>query len=129
MTGRLLSQGVKAPNYVYEPMAYFESVLKELYKTIDFGQATEYMGTLFKEELTRVLSSGKPREGSFLAWRSSTGRNITNGGDIIAKTIRLRYSHLKGWVEKQDSFKVNPKLMWDISAHIFLHLKGNSSGS
>ena len=129
MTGRLLSQGAKAPNYVYEPMAYFEDVLKALYKTIDFGPATEYMGTLLKEELPRVLSSGKPREGSFLEWRSTTGHDITDGGDVIAKTIRLRYSHLRGWVEEQDSFKVSPKLVLDLSGPIFSLLKGDSSGS
>ena len=38
--------------------------------------------------------------------RSTRGVDISQGGDVITKTIRLRYKHLKGWIEDQENIKV-----------------------
>ena len=66
------------------------------------------MGTKFKEELTNVLLTGRPRKGSFHSDRAIQGVDPSEGGDIIVKTIRLRYHHLKGWIEEQENLKVRP---------------------
>ena len=55
----------------------------------------------------RVFSTGQPNKHSFHANLAIRGVNVTRGGDVITKTIRLRYVHLKGWIERQPSFKVN----------------------
>ena len=66
------------------------------------------MGTKFKEELTNALLTGRPRKGSFHSDRAIQGADPSEGGDIIVKTIRLRYQHLKGWIEEQENLKVGP---------------------
>ena len=54
-----------------------------------------------------VFLSGLPNKNSF-HWKtfSKSGVNVTNGGDVITKTIRLRYRHIRGWIEDQESIKV-----------------------
>ena len=110
-TGKLLSQGLPSPNYVYEPMAYFANDLDKLISHHGFKEGAKYMAPKFKAELVRVFLTGQPKSDSFLAYRSVPGHNITNGGDVITKTIRVRYSHLKGWIENQNNFKVRPEKM------------------
>ena len=97
LTGKLLSQGLKVPNYVYEPMAYFRG------KDLDERQITPQL----KTELMSVFETGKPKNSSFNAHISTRGINITEGGDVITKTIRLRYKHLRGWIEEQETIKAD----------------------
>ena len=59
-----------------------------------------------KEELARAFATGRPRKGSKFAYRGVRGASVAEGGDVIVKTIRLRYLHLSGWIEKQKSVKV-----------------------
>ena len=76
-----------------------------------FTQGINNMGTTYKNELMSVLLTGRrgqPREGSLHAERSIQGADVSQGGDIIVKTIRLRYQHIKGWIEEQESLKVRP---------------------
>ena len=70
-------------------------------------EAPSYLAKKYREELMSVFSTGRPNENSFHADRATSGINVTDGGDVITKTIRLRYVHLRGWVENQDTFKVN----------------------
>ena len=109
MTGKLLSQGLRAPNYVYEPLSIFEKDIKKLITQIGLKPASTYFTGKFREELMNVLLTGRPNENSIHVNLAKSGINVTSGGDVITKTIRLRYVHLKGWVEEQDSFKVNSK--------------------
>ena len=39
--------------------------------------------------------------------RSTVGIDIISGGDVVTKTIALRYKHIKGWIEEQETIKVN----------------------
>ena len=39
--------------------------------------------------------------------RSTEGIDIISGGDVVTKTIALRYKHIKGWIEEQETIKVN----------------------
>ena len=73
-----------------------------------FTQGVKDMGKIFKEELMNVLLTGRPnkRMYHFHAQQSIQGAETSEGGDIITKTIRLRYHHLKGWIEEQQSLKV-----------------------
>ena len=73
-----------------------------------FAQGVENMGTKYKKELMNALLTGRPRKGSFHAQNAIQGADLSQGGDIIVKTIRLRYQHLKGWIEEQESLKVRP---------------------
>ena len=107
MTGKFLSQGLRAPNYVYEPLSIFEKDIKKLITQIGLKRSSTYFAKKFREELMNILSTGRPNENSIHVHMAKSGINVTNGGDVITKTIRLRYVHLKGWVEEQDSFKVN----------------------
>ena len=59
-----------------------------------------------REELVRAFATGLPKKGSYHASRSIKGVSVAEGGDVIVKAIRLRYLHLKGWIEKQESIKV-----------------------
>ena len=105
MTGKFLSQGLRAPNYVYEPLSIFEKDIKKLITQIGLKRSSTYFAKKFREELMNVLLTGRERS----AMWAKSGINVTSGGDVITKTIRLRYVHLKGWVEEQDSFKVKLK--------------------
>ena len=91
LIGMLLSQGLRAPNYVYEPLAYF----------IGKNLSEEEIVPAFRTEMMRVFVTGQPQESSIVARKSARGINTAQGGDIITKTIRLRYKHLRGWIEKQ----------------------------
>ena len=93
----MLSQGLRVPNYIYEPMAYFNG------KNISEQQ----LATAFRAELKRVFATGQPKESSFQAGRSTRGIDIKHGGDVITKTVRLRYRHLRGWIEDLKNIKVN----------------------
>ena len=93
----MLSQGLRAANYVYEPMAYF--------KGKDLGEQEK--ATEFRTELMSVFETGRPKKSSFNANRSTRGIHVTQGGDVITKTIRLRYKHLRRWIEDQETIKVN----------------------
>ena len=107
MTGKFLSQGLRAPNYVYEPLSVFENDIKKHNKEHGLKQATLHLAKKMREELMNILLTGHPNERSFHVSRAVTGVKVTDGGDVITKTIRLRYVHLKGWVEEQESLKVN----------------------
>ena len=78
-------------------MAYFHG------KDLDEQQITPQL----KTELMSVFETGKPKNSSFNAHISTRGINITEGGDVITKTIRLRYKHLRGWIEEQETIKVD----------------------
>ena len=91
LIGMLLSQGLRAPNYVYEPLAYF----------IGKNLSEQEIVPAFRTEMMRVFVTGQPQESSIVARKSARGINTAQGGDIITKTIRLRYKHLRGWIEKQ----------------------------
>ena len=98
VTGRLLSQGLRRPNYLFEPMA-------------DLAAAAKDVTPEFREELVRAFATGRPKKGSKFAYRSIRGTSVADGGDVVVKTIRLRYSHLKGWLEKQKSVKVRSDIV------------------
>ena len=103
VTGRLLSQGLRRPNYLFEPMA--DLAVAEM----DDGHAAAAAKDVtpeFREELVRAFATGRPKKGSKFTYRSIRGASVADGGDVIVKTIRLRYLHLKGWIEKQKSVKV-----------------------
>ena len=97
LTGKLLTQGQSVPNYVYEPMAFF---LGQNLSELEIGPE-------MRTELIRVFAMGQPQDNSPQAGRSTRGINIKKGGDVVTKTIRLRYSHIRGWIEDQESIKVN----------------------
>ena len=73
-----------------------------------FTHDVKDMGKIFKEELMNVFLTGRPNKHMyrFHAQQSIQGADISECGDIITKTIRLRYHHLKGWIEEQKSLKV-----------------------
>ena len=91
LIGRLLSQGLRAPNYVYEPLAYF----------IGKNLSEQELIPAFRTEMMRVFATGQPQESSIVASQSTRGIDTAQGGDIITKTIRLRYKHIRGWIEEQ----------------------------
>ena len=64
-----------------------------------------------REELVRAFATGRPKKGSKFAYRSIRGASVADGGDVVVKTIRLRYLHLKGWIEKQKSVKVRSDIV------------------
>ena len=65
----------------------------------------------FRGELVRAFATGRPKKGSKFAYRSIRGASVADGGNVIVKTIRLRYLHLKGWIEKQKSVKVRSDIV------------------
>ena len=87
----MLSQGLRSPNYVYEPLAYF----------IGTNLSEQDLSSAFRVEMMRVFATGQPQERSNIAYRSVRGIDVEQGGDIITKTIRLRYKHIRGWIEEQ----------------------------
>ena len=91
LTGKLLSQGLRSPNYVYEPLAYF----------IGTNLSEQDLSSAFRVEMMRVFATGQPQESSSIADRSERGIDLAQGGDIITKTIRLRYKHIRGWIGEQ----------------------------
>ena len=107
MTGKFLTQGLRAPNYVYEPLSVFRGDIKKLTTQIGLKEAYAYFSKKFREELMNVLLTGRPNKDSLQKNLAKSGINVASGGDVITKTIRLRYMNLKGWVEEQESFKVN----------------------
>ena len=109
MTGKFLSQGLRAPNYVYEPLSIFEKDIKKLITQIGLKRSSTYFAEKFREELMNILLTGRPNKDSLQKHLAKSGINVASGGDVITKTIRLRYVNLKGWVEEQDSFKVKLK--------------------
>ena len=77
----------------------------------------------FRTELMSVFETGHSKKRGhtsllsemlslFQAEKSTRGIDIKFGGDVITKTIRLRYKHLKGWIEDQETIKVNAYYMW-----------------
>ena len=102
MTGRLLSQGLRRPNFIFEPMADFSEEMDDDERTDSLADAAPDL----REELARAFATGRPRRGSKFAYRGVRGASVADGGDVIVKTIRLRYLHLRGWIEKQKSVKV-----------------------
>ena len=102
VTGLLLSQGLRRPNFIFEPMA-------DLAEEMDGDERAESLTdatTDMREELARAFATGRPRKGSKFAYRGVRGASVAGGGDVIVKTIRLRYMHMRGWIEKQRSVKV-----------------------
>lgn len=59
--------------------------------------------------------------------RSKKGIDISSGGDVVTKTIALRYKHIKGWIEEQGTIKVNeyfssvPLLIWDLGNLVIMN--------
>ena len=106
MTGKFLTQGLRAPNYVFEPLSIFNKDIEKLTSQIGLRQASAYFAKKYREELMKVLLTGRP-SGRFHWAMHKSGIKVTSGGDVITKTIRLRNMHLKGWVEEQESLKVN----------------------
>ena len=106
LTGKLLCQGLSTPNYVYEPLVDLSSDLTKQIHQHGFTQGIKDMGAKFTEELSHVLLIGRPRIGSLHEKQAIHGADPSEGGDIIVKTIRLRYHHLKGWIEEQQNLKV-----------------------
>ena len=104
LIGKLLSQGLRSPNYVYEPLAYF----------IGTNLSEHDLSLAFRVEMMRVLATGQPQESSNIAYRSVRGIDVSQGGDIITKTIRLRYKHIRGWIEKQ-AIKVKLKNIYIVT--------------
>ena len=107
MTGKFLTQGLRAPNYVYEPLSVFREDIKKLTTQIGLKQTSAYLAEKFRDELMNILLTGRPNKDSLHKNLAKSGINVASGGDVITKTIRLRYENLKGWVEEQESFKVN----------------------
>ena len=102
MTGLLLGQGLRRPNFIFEPMA-------DLAEEMDGDERADPLAdaaTDMREELARAFATGRPKKGSKFAYRGVRGASVAGAGDVIVKTIRLRYMHLRGWIEKQKSVKV-----------------------
>ena len=59
-----------------------------------------------REELVRAFATGLPKEGSKFTFKSIRGMSVAEGGNVIVKAIRVRYLHLRGWIEKEKSIKV-----------------------
>ena len=72
----------------------------------NYERAAKDVAPKFREELVRAFATGRPKKGSKFTYRSIRGASVADGGDVIVKTIRLRYLHLKGWIDKQKSTKV-----------------------
>ena len=57
---------------------------------------------------------------AWMSSRSTEGVDIISGGDVVTKTIALRYKHIKGWIEEQETIKVIEylssikQLNWDL---------------
>ena len=75
---------------------------------LGYEKAAEEVAPDIREELVRAFATGRPKKGSMHKDRSIRGVSVADGGDVIVKVIRLRYLHLKGWIEKQKSIKVRP---------------------
>ena len=106
MTGKFLTQGLRPPNYVYEPLSVFEDDFRNLTSKVGLTKASKHYSEKFREELMNVFRTGLPNENSIHPYWAKSGINVTNGGDVITKTIRLRYRHIRGWIEDQESIKV-----------------------
>ena len=106
MTGKFLTQGLRPPNYVYEPLSVFMDDLRDLTSRVGLKKASTHYSEPFREELMNVFRTGLPNENSFHPYWAKSGINVTNGGDVITKTIRLRFAHIRGWIENQESIKV-----------------------
>ena len=65
-----------------------------------------------REELVRAFATGLPKEGSKFTDKSLRGMSVAEGGDVIVKAIRVRYLHLRGWIEKQKSIKVRAVIVY-----------------
>ena len=106
MIGKFLTQGLRPPNYVYEPLTVFENDIRNLTSKVGLEKASTYYSEKFREELMNVFLTGLPNKNSFHPHLAKSGINVTNGGDVITKTIRLRFGDIKGWIENQESIKV-----------------------
>ena len=106
MTGKFLTQGQRPPNYVYEPLSVFEDDFRNLTGRVGLKKTSTHYSEPFREELMNVFRTGLPNENVFHPYWAKSGINVTNGGDVITKTIRLRYRHIRGWIEDQESIKV-----------------------
>ena len=65
-----------------------------------------------REELVRAFATGLPKEGSKFTDKSLRGMSVAEGGNVIVKAIRVRYLHLRGWIEKEKSIKVRAVIMY-----------------
>ena len=65
-----------------------------------------------REELVRAFATGLPKEGSKFTFKSIRGMSVAEGGNVIVKAIRVRYLHLRGWIEKQKSIKVRAVIVY-----------------
>ena len=89
---------------------------KEFKKQVDllgYERAMKEMTPDTREELVRAFATGLPIEGSEQKQnRSIRGMSVAEGGDVIVKAIRVRYLHLRGWIEKQKSIKVRAVIVY-----------------
>ena len=106
MTGKFLTQGLKPSNYIYEPLSVFEDDFRNLTSKVGLAEASTRYSGKFREELMNVFQTGLPNENSIHPYWAKSGINVTNGGDVITKTIRLRFGQMRGWIEGQESIKV-----------------------
>ena len=106
MTGKFLTQGLNPPNYIYEPLSVFEDDFRNLTSRVGLERASTHYSGPFREELMNVFRTGQPDEHSIHPYWALSGINVTKGGDVITKTIRLRLSHVRGWIENKVDIKV-----------------------
>ena len=106
MTGKFLTQGLNPPNYIYEPLSVFEDDFRNLTSRVGLERASTHYSGPFREELMNVFRTGQPDEHSIHPYWALSGINVTKGGDVITKTIRLRFSHIRGWIENKEDIKV-----------------------
>ena len=84
----LLCEGIHKPNYVYEPMYYFHQIAGHRTEDKNPLEIDPELAEEYKRELLRAFSNGAPRSNMDLAFCSLRGRDISDGGDVIVKTIR-----------------------------------------
>ena len=88
---------------------------KEFKKQVDllgYERAMKEMTADIREELVRAFATGLPKEGSKFTFKSIRGMSVAEGGNVIVKAIRVRYLHLRGWIEKQKSIKVRAVIVY-----------------
>ena len=64
MTGKLLAQGLRAPNYVFEPLSVYENDMQKLITKIGLKKASQSFAKKFREELTDVFLTGQQNNDS-----------------------------------------------------------------
>ena len=81
-------------------------------RKLGYERAMTEVTTDIREELVRAFATGLLKEGSKFTFMSIRGMSVAEGGDVIVKAIRVRYLHLRGWIEKQKSIKVRAVIVY-----------------